>query len=250
MNERNEHARVFRALHVVGRPLVLYNVWDAGSAAAVARAGAAAIATGSWSVAAAQGYDDGERLPFEQAVATLERIVATVDLPVSIDLEAGYGGSPAGVAASVRAVAEAGALGLNIEDGVAGGGIRPPDEQAARIGAARGADAAMFINARIDLFLRSEAGAHAELFDEALARANAYAEAGADGIFLPGLADRALIERFCGASPRPVNIMAAPGSPSREELAALGVARISHGPFPYRAAMAALEAEAKAALGG
>jgi 2-methylisocitrate lyase-like PEP mutase family enzyme len=248
MSERNERARVFRALHVPRRPLILYNVWDAGSAAAVARAGALAIATGSWSVAAAQGFGDGEQLPFEAALATLARIVAGVVLPVSIDLEAGYGASPAAVADSVRAVADAGAVGFNIEDGVAGGDIRPPDEQAARIAAAREADAAMFINARIDLFLRSGAGEHATLFDEATERANAYAEAGADGIFIPGLADAALIRRFCQASPRPVNIMAAPGSPSREQLAGLGVARISHGPFPYRSAIAALEEEARAAL--
>lgn len=250
MNERNDRARAFRALHVAGRPLILYNVWDAGSAAAVARAGAPAIATGSWSVAAAQGFGDGEQLPFEAALGTLARIVASVDLPVSIDLEAGYGASPGAVADSVRAVADAGAIGFNIEDGVAGGDIRPPEEQATRIAAAREANAAVFINARIDLFLRSEAGEHAGLFDEALARAHAYAEGGADGIFIPGLADAALIGRFCQASPRPVNIMAAPGSPSRDELAALGVARISHGPFPYRTAMAALEAEARAALGG
>src|SRR5512145_2200588 len=120
MNQQ-EYARAFRKLHVPGNPVILFNAWDAGSARVVANAGAKAIATGSWSVAAAHGCDDGERLPLELAIANLERIAAAVALPVTIDLEAGYGIPPAAVAASVAQAIAAGAIGCNLEDRIIGG---------------------------------------------------------------------------------------------------------------------------------
>jgi methylisocitrate lyase len=251
---QQDRARALHALHVPGQPLVLFNAWDAGSARAVATAGAGAIATGSWSVAAANGYDDGEQLPFAFALANLRRIVAAVALPVTIDLESGYGESPAAVATTVAAALEAGAVGCNLEDSFpADGSLRDAAGQAARLAAARkaadDAGVAMFLNARTDVFFQKPAAAHdLAMVEAALKRARAYAEAGASGLFVPGLVAEELIARVVDASPLPVNIMAMPGVPGRKRLAELGVARISHGPGPYRGAMQWLADAAKAAM--
>lgn len=250
-----EKANAFRALHVPGTPLVLFNAWDAGSARAVADAGALAIATGSWSVAAANGFADGEHLPLAFALDNLRRIAAAVPaLPVTIDLESGYGDPPANVAATVAAAIAAGAIGCNLEDSFpADGSLRDIAVHAARIAAARdAADAAglpFFINARTDVFFQKPAAAHdVAMAETALERARAFADAGASGLFVPGVVAEALIARIAEASPLPVNVMAMPGAPSRARLAGLGVARISHGPGPYRGAMQWLTEAAKAAM--
>lgn len=248
-------ARQFAALHVKGRPCVLYNIWDAGSAKAVRDAGAEAIATGSWSVAAAFGYDDGEKIPLELVLENLKRIVRAVDVPVTLDFESGYGRSAESVAANVVEVIAAGAVGINLEDQIIGDeGLYPVDEQAARIRAARAAAARigvpLFINARIDLFLKNPASAHEAHLTEALQRSEAYAQAGASGVFFPGLVDARLIGPVCANSALPVNIISKPGAPSNNELAHLGVARISHGPFPYRQMIAALKEAAAKAMAG
>lgn len=244
--EWQRKAEAFAALHVPGDPLVLYNVWDAGSARIVAEAGAKAIATGSWSVAAAHGFSDGEKLPLDLAIANAERIAAAVDLPVTIDLEGGYGDAAASAARARRA----GAVGCNLEDRVVGGdGLFPADRQAARLAAVReAAGPAFFINARTDIFLKAPREAHGEaLLDEALERARAYADAGADGLFLPGLADERLIGLACERSPLPVNIMVWSGTPPLRRLAELGAARISHAGAPWRLAMSALAEAARRA---
>jgi 2-methylisocitrate lyase-like PEP mutase family enzyme len=252
---QNSTARQFQALHVRGQPLVLFNAWDAGSARAVADAGAQAIATGSWSVAAANGFADGEQLPFAFSMENLRRIIQAVVLPVTIDLESGYGETPAAVGATVAAALAAGAVGCNLEDSFpADGSLRDVTDQVARLAAARReADAAgidLFINARTDVFFQAPAAAHnLAMVDAALERAHAYAAAGASGLFVPGVVAEALIARIADASPLPVNIMAMPGVPDRRRLAALGVARISHGPGPYRGAMRWLTEAAKAAMG-
>lgn len=235
-------ARAFADLHVPGRPLVLFNIWDAGSAKAVAEAGAPALATGSWSVAAAHGLPDAEALSLDLALANLARIVAAVDLPVTLDFEGGYADTPAEVAANAARAAGAGAVGFNFEDQVVGeAGLHPIATQAARIAAIRAAVPAAFINARTDIFLQAPAAEHdAAKLDAAIARARAYADAGASGFFAPGLTDEGLIGRLCEASPLPVNIMMFPGVPPVDRLAGLGVARVSHGPGPYRLAMQAL----------
>lgn len=250
MSEAQEaKALAFHALHVPGAPLILFNAWDAGSAQAVARAGAKAVATGSWSVAAAHGYPDGEAMPLDLVLANAKRIASAVELPVTIDMARGYGERPHEIAETMRLLWSAGAVGCNIEDSLAdGSGLPPAAEQAERLNAAKAAAPSMFLNARVDLFLRAPAEAHRGLLGEALGRAAAYAEAGADGIFVPGLVDEALVGAFCSGCTRPVNIMAAPGAPSAARLAELGVARISHGPWPYREAMAHLEEAARAAL--
>ena len=239
--------RAFAALHVRGAPLVLFNAWDAGSARTIASAGARAIATGSWSVAAAFGYDDGECMPYPLVLENLARIVAAVALPVTLDFESGYADDTAELAAHAVEVAARGAVGINFEDGLAGKTLRAIPEQAARIAAIRAATP-LFVNARTDAFLQAAATTHdAPMLEATLERARAYADAGADGLFVPGLVDEALIARACERSPLPVNIMMSPGAPPAARLAALGVARISHGPGPYRLAMRALAEAARAA---
>jgi len=255
MSDLIAKAEQFHALHVPGRPLVLFNAWDAGSAKAVAAAGAAAIATGSWSVAAANGFADGENMPLDFALANLERIVNAVDLPVTIDLESGYGKQPDQVATTALRAIQAGAVGCNLEDSYPeNGSLRPPEEMAHRIGAVRavaaGLELPFFINARTDVFLRADPASHSDaMLDQALLRAHAYARAGASGFFVPGLADPRLIARVVEEAPLPINIMVTDGTPTLQQMAELGVARVSHGPRPYRQMMKALEQAARAALG-
>ncbi|MGY2048574.1 isocitrate lyase/PEP mutase family protein [Methylobacterium sp. JK268] len=252
---QNEKARLFAALHRSGAPVILYNVWDAGSAKAVAGAGAAAIATGSAAVAAAQGYPDGEQIPMTLALAICARIVASTDLPVTVDFEGAYAREPDGVRESVGRLIATGAVGLNLEDGIVGErGLYAPNAQAGRIAAARaaadGAGVGLFVNARTDLFLQEpEPRRHAGLLDEAVERARIYAQAGANGFFVPGLIDPDLIARLCAAVALPLNVMAGPHAPSRDTLARAGVSRISHGPHPHAVAMQAVGAAARTALG-
>jgi 2-methylisocitrate lyase-like PEP mutase family enzyme len=218
----------------------------------VAEAGAKAIATGSASVAAAHGYADGEALPLALVLANAERIVGAVDLPVTIDFEGGYAVAPEAVAANMARLAATGAVGCNFEDQVIGGeGLHPVALQAQRVRAAReAAGSDFFLNARTDIFLKARRDTHDQaMVEEALARGRAYAEAGASGLFVPALLDLRLLARFCEASPLPVNALPLPGGPSAAELAATGVARISYGPFPYRAAMKALKEAGEAIYG-
>jgi 2-methylisocitrate lyase-like PEP mutase family enzyme len=247
MTTQRERADRFRDLHSKGNPLILFNIWDAGSAKAIEEAGAQAIATGSWSVAAANGFNDGEKLPFDLALANLERIVASVELPVTIDLEGGYASDKADLKENLKKVIAAGAVGINFEDQIVGGeGLYTIEAQSARIEAIREvaeqAAIPLFINARTDIFLKTYPAKHdvAQL-TEALQRANAYAQAGASGLFAPGLRDSEFIEKLCELSRIPVNIMVLPDTPSIAELARLGVARISYGAGPYRQMREALQ---------
>jgi len=242
----------FAALHVAGKPLILFNVWDAGSARAVAKAGARAIATGSASVAMANGFGDGQEVPLEFALANAKRIVDAADLPVTVDFEGAYSEDPTEGARNIARLAETGAVGCNFEDQVVGGeGLHPIPVQAARIAAAREAvGPEFFINVRTDLFLKAPQETHdAAMLEEAIARVRAYADAGASGFFVPMLGDLELLRRLCAESPIPVNFMTYPECPSDAEVAATGVARISHGPFPYLALMGQLEEAARAAIG-
>jgi 2-methylisocitrate lyase-like PEP mutase family enzyme len=241
----------FAKLHVAGDPLVLFNAWDAGSAAAVAKSGASAIATGSASVAMANGFGDGQAVPMELALANAERIVSAVDLPVTVDFEGGYATDPEGVTANGRRLAATGAIGCNFEDQVVGTDrIYDIAEQAARIAALRaGVGEQFFINARTDLFLKAKPDAHdSALAGEAIERGKAYAATGVNGYFIPGLADLSLVERIVKAVGVPVNAMHLPGGPSRAQWASAGIARVSHGPFPFMAMQEWLAGEAKAAI--
>jgi len=243
-------AEQFHALHVRGNPLVLFNVWDPGSAKAVTAAGAKAIATGSWSVAHAHGFEDGEKLPLAMAIDNLRRIVSATSLPVSIDLESGYGDT---VGEAVRLAIDAGAVGCNLEDSFPGTGrLRTTEDQCDRIRIARKAADGLrfFINVRTDVFFATPREQHAEpLVDEVLRRARAYAEADADGLFVPGLVNIDWIARVAQESPLPLNVMVSEGTPPLRVLAEHGVARVSHAGGPYRIAMKALEDAARAAIG-
>ncbi len=231
----------FRALHIPGNPVMLFNIWDAGSAKAVAGAGAKAIATGSYGVAEAQGMKDGEGFPLAAALLNLERILSVTDLPVTIDLESGYGANPAEVAVSAKAARAAGAAGINMEDRMPGmAELVPLAEQSARLSAA--AASGLFVNARCDVFRGRPAEEHGPaLIALVLERANAYADAGASGLFVPFTTNRSCIAAICEVSRLPVNIIWTPalsgGFSGRDELAGLGVARISHGHRPWAAAM-------------
>jgi 2-methylisocitrate lyase-like PEP mutase family enzyme len=249
MHGHEAKAKAFRALHLPGRPLILFNVWDAGSAKTVAKAGASAIATSSWAVAAAQGLEDGEKLPLADLISNLVRIARATDLPVTSDIERGYGERASELGQTVKRTIDAGAVGCNIEDSQRTGKLRERDAQAERISWVRkAADAARlsyFINARTDVFFQGPPATHDHsMVDEALGRAGAYARAGADGLFVPGLIDIDLIRVLVERSPIPVNVMIAEGSPGLDQLARAGVARISHGPGPYLQAMAALASAA------
>lgn len=247
-----DKAKLFASLHRKGDPLILFNVWDAGSAKAVAEAGAKAIATGSWSVAAANGYTDGESLPLDFAIENIRRIVKSVDLPVTLDFEGGYAESPNELKINISHVVDAGAAGINFEDQIVGGeGLYAVDRQAERIRAIREAadesGVPLFINARTDVFLKTLPAAETEeQLDEVIERASAYARAGARGLFAPGLRDAQMIRKLCEASTLPVNIFVIPGVPSNAELGTLGVARISYGPGPYRRMAEWLRSEAAA----
>jgi 2-methylisocitrate lyase-like PEP mutase family enzyme len=251
--DQTRKAEQFHALHIHGKPLVLFNVWDAGSAKAVAAAGAKAIATGSWSVANANGFADGELIPLALAIDNLRRVVGATDLPVTIDLESGYGDASEVVGGTIGLAIDAGAVGCNLEDSFpASGKLRETVDQADRIRHARqSADAAnirFFINARTDVFFQRPPEQHDDaMVVEAIERARAYAEAGADGLFAPGLANITLIARLTEASPLPLNIMVGDATPPLCVLAEHGVARVSHGPRPYLIAMKALEESARAA---
>lgn len=240
----------FRALHIPGDPLILVNIWDAGSAKAVAAAGAKAIATGSYGVAGAQGRNDGEDFPLEDVFENLARILSVTDLPVTIDMESGYGADPAAVGVSVARARAAGAAGINMEDRLPGeSALLPIAEAQARYRAA--ADTGIFVNARCDTFRGADVAKDGEaLVAATLERGRAYADAGAGSLFVPFLLDPKCIGAICAASPLPVNILRGKDGPTHQALAGLGVARISHGHQPWAAAMAWLAAQAEQVLGG
>jgi len=242
---QSEKALQFKSLHVKGEPLVLYNIWDAGGAKALAEAGAAASATGSWSMAASHGYEDGEAIPLEFVLQLVERIVVSVDLPLTVDFEGGYAAEPDRVTENARKVVKAGAVGVNFEDQIVQSeGLYQISAQIERIKAVRRAaeleGVPLFINARTDLFLGADPSTHKTLIAEAIDRAAAYAAAGADGFFVPGLTDLTLIKSVVDAVSLPVNVMMMGELSSVSEVADIGVSRASYGPGPYFNAMSDL----------
>ena len=243
-----DRAEGLRALHAGPEPLILPNAWDVGSALAVERAGAEAVATTSSGVAAALGYPDGEVIPAVEMLAAVRRIATAVSLPVTADLESGYG---LPVDDLVDRLVATGAVGLNLEDTVREGGtpaLGPMERQVERIAAIRSAAMAagvpLVINARVDSFLRGAT------YEDALARGGAYLAAGADCVYPIMLADADLIGRYVAEVGGPVNILRRPGSPSVAELTELGVRRISVGGGLWRHAMARAEATARDLLAG
>jgi 2-methylisocitrate lyase-like PEP mutase family enzyme len=240
----------FAALHVPGDPVVLYNIWDPGSAIAVAAAGAKALATGSHPVGDASGFGDAHQVPLDYVFDNARRIIKAVDLPLSVDFEGAYSVDPEEGAANVVDLKATGAVGCNLEDQVVGGeGINPLELQVRRIAAIRAAVGSdFFLNARTDLLIKA-AAIDDGVIGEVIERGKAFADAGASGFFVPRISDPKHIERVVREVALPLNAIAFPGAPPKSEWAAAGVARISHGPFPFKALMAQLTEAAKAAIG-
>jgi 2-methylisocitrate lyase-like PEP mutase family enzyme len=251
----NLKARLLRSYHDPAAPvLVLPNAWDAASGAVMAGAGARAIATTSGGVAWSLGRPDGEVLSRVDMIEAVRRIAAVVDVPVTADIEAGYGPAPADVAATVQDVLAAGAVGINLEDSLTPGGpLFDVDAQRERIRAARKAAGAggvpdLFINARTDVCLY-QVGPPGRWGDEVRSRATAYAAAGADCLFVPGLLDVAELASLVADSPLPVSVLAAPGGPSVAQLSSTGVRRVSVGTGIAQAAYTVAQLAATELLG-
>jgi 2-methylisocitrate lyase-like PEP mutase family enzyme len=237
-----EKAEILRALHQPGRPLVLVNAWDCATARIVEKAGSAAIATTSAGIAFSYGYPDGQKIPPSLMLEAVARICHSVSVPVTADLEAGYGSTPEELERTVSGMLEAGAVGLNLEDHV--GEPKDPlvdsSRQLEKIRAVKEAGkrfgVPIVLNARTDSYLRG-LGSKSEMFDETIRRGEAYRDAGADCVFVPGLSDPAVIGEIVRRLACPINILAVAGSPSIEELAHLRVARVSLGSGPIRATL-------------
>lgn len=237
-----EAATAFRTLHHASAPLLLPNAWDIASGAALARAGFPAIGTTSLGVAAAHGLPDAEGLARAQTVA-VTRGLTRLPVLVTVDIEAGFSERPTEVAALAAELAALGAVGVNLEDGRPGAALADPAEQAELIRAVKERVPHLFVNARTDTYWLA-AGEPPPL-QSALDRAGRYIAAGADGIFVPGLSEPATIAALVAAVDVPVNILYSPGRHSLDDLAALGVRRVSTGSLLFRAAVHAAVATAE-----
>lgn len=244
LDAQRSKAATFTALHHAGEALVLANAWDASSARLFELAGAKAIGSTSAGIAFSRGYADGEQIPRDEMIDVVRRIVASVDLPVSVDIEAGYGNTRDAVLDTVRAVLDAGAIGVNLEDAPTDrpGELRDMAEQVRLVEAvselAVKAGIDLFLNARTDVFWLKLGDPETRL-EAALKRVCAYRDAGASGVFVPGVTDAPTIEALVKATACPLNILAGPGGLNAAALSALGVARVSVGSAPMRAIMAA-----------
>lgn len=232
----NKHIESFHLLHKKDRPLFLYNIWDAGTAKILATNGAEAIATSSWSVAEAQGYPDGQSIPFDELLVIVKNIVKAVNLPVTVDFESGYALELKEVCENFSALIDIGVAGVNFEDqNIAQGGIFGIDKQSERITALRKTADKMgvnvFINARTDIFLQEDdQNKHINSLEAVIHRGRAYREAGANGFFIPGTTDPYLIKQVCSAVDLPVNIMDLSSIPDLQAYSKSGVSRVSIGP--------------------
>lgn len=244
----------FKSLHHQKNPLILYNCWDVASLKAIEQAGSMAIATSSFSMANAWGYSDGEQLLFEQVLWMISRMAEHVTLPLTVDIEGGYAVDEDSLASNMEQLLQLDICGINFEDQK----VNHPNEelwdireQSNRIRTIQQVAAKLqkkvFMNARTDIFFKGTKHS-VELVDEAVERTYAYAEAGADGIFIPGLTDPRLISHFVQKSPLPVNVMVMDGMISNTELQELGVKRISYGPNSYFHAQQLLQENAQAIL--
>ncbi|MBZ5572579.1 MAG: isocitrate lyase/phosphoenolpyruvate mutase family protein [Acidobacteriia bacterium] len=242
---RRQKANAFRELHHIGKVLLLPNVWDVASARVIEEAGFPAIATTSAGVAFSLGYPDGQKIAREEMLARVARIARAVKVPVTADVEAGYGERPEDAAETARCVIEAGAVGMNLEDGT-----DDPQHplvtltlQLEKIHAVREAalksSVLLVLNARTDVYL-AQVGAPELRYSETIKRVLAYRDAGADCVFVPGLRDPEAIKQLVQDAKCPVNILAGPGFPSVQELEKLGVARVSLGSGPMRATLGLL----------
>lgn len=235
-------AEAFRAMHRGPKVLLLPNAWDVVSARVFEEAGIGAIATTSAGIAFSLGYPDGERISREEMLAVVARIASAVKVPVTADVEAGYGNRPEDAARTAEGVIEAGAVGMNFEDGTDDSEhpltdlVLQVEKIAAVIETGRRSRVSLVLNARTDVYLR-DVGPAERRYEEAFRRLTAFRDAGADCLFAPGLRDSETIGRLVKDLSFPVNILAGPGSPSIPELKKLGVARVSLGSGPMRATL-------------
>jgi len=242
-----------RALHRAGQPIILLNAWDCASARILERAGVSAIATTSAGIAFSHGFPDGEMIPRERMLEAVTRICRSVSVPVTADMEAGYGASAVEAGRTAAGVIEAGAVGMNLEDGT-GDPARPLADTALQVEkiyavreAGERAGVPLVLNARTDVYLDA-VGSESGRFEEAARRGEAYRDAGADCVFVPGVTDSATIGALVQRLACPVNVLAVAAGPSIAELARLGVARVSLGSGPMRASMSLLERLAEEVL--
>lgn len=244
-SEQKRKAETLQALHRGGEPLVLVNAWDVASARIIEQEGFPAVATTSAGIAFAHGFPDGQKIPPDLMMAAVARIADAVIVPVTADVEAGYGTSPESASYTAANVISSGAVGMNFEDatGDAEHPLMDLSLQLERIRAIRETaeklDVALVLNARTDVYLL-QVGEPGKRYDEALRRLSAFRDAGADCVFVPGLRDAPTIERLVKDVHCPVNILAVPGAPSVGELATLGVKRISLGSGPMRSSLGLL----------
>lgn len=231
-----EKAESLRRLHIEGPMLVLPNAWDAGSARIFVEAGFTALATTSAGIAFSLGYPDGEKISRDEMLAAVARITRRVSVPITADLEAGYGLTPEAVAETVRRAMDAGAVGMNLEDRIEDAPLLEFPLAVERVRAARtAADAAgvpFVLNARTDAFSPNMGG-----LTEAILRGNAFRDAGATSVFVPFVGDRGTIEQLVQQIRAPVNVLGTPNAPTLKELAALGVRRVTFGSAPMRATL-------------
>ena len=230
-------------LHKKGNPLILYNIWDAGGAKVLYELGAKAIATSSLAVAKSQGFEDGEKIPLNLVLDNFSRIIKSVDVPITVDFEGGYGVTPHQIEENIKKIVEIGVSGLNIEDKIVGSrNLYSIQEQCERIAAIRKVSGDLFINARTDLFFE-DPNHNEALVEKALERAIAYQKAGADCFFVPKLKDAKFIKMLCDALSMPVNalLLQDGNEPIPKELIEAGVSRISYGPMPYSIAIKGLQ---------
>lgn len=249
-SDAQQKTDAFHRLHAGPDPLVLVNAWDAASARIVERAGASAIGTTSAGMAWSLGYADGERMPVSELIAACARICRVTGVPMSVDIEQGYGDSTQAVCDVAGALIGMGAAGINIEDGTRPGTreLAAPEVMCERIAAIRKLDARFFINARTDVYFVPWDDPAAR-FEEALRRAKLYAAAGADGIFVPGMSSLEEIGRLSGALGVPLNVYAGyAGAPSADGLARAGARRISLGCGPLQSALGLVDRIAKEAF--
>lgn len=253
LKTQQERAAAFRAMHAGPKILILPNAWDVASARVLEVAGFGAIGTTSAGIAASLGYPDGENLPFDEMLRAVQRIAESVMIPLTVDIEAGFGSTEEAVAETLRSVIRAGAVGVNLEDGTDDpqSPLLSLAAHAAKVRAARraaeSAGVSVLINARTDVYLL-EVGERGSRLQETVKRANAYLEAGADCIFIPGLGDARLIAALVGEIAAPINILAGRGVPTIPELAESGVARVSTGSGLMRASLALVRSAARELL--
>jgi 2-methylisocitrate lyase-like PEP mutase family enzyme len=241
--DQKEKATLLRALHKRGDPVIFVNAWDAGSARIIEEAGAKAIATTSAGLAQALGYPDGQKLPWNELIAAVRRIVRVVKLPVTTDIEAGFASNPRDLQRNMEELIDAGAVGVNLEDFVHDGQkkkLYPAEEQVARIQAVRKAGdkkgVPLVINARTDAYWVDPTQSEESRIEQTITRGRAYIRAGADCIFIPGAVDLHVISRLVEGIDSCVNVLAMKGAPPIGELARAGVARVSVGSGLFRSA--------------